>query len=105
MTRQESFEAHWADQHGVPASTMAQYRWAEQDGYRLPGMAAAYRNYCAGWDQGAKQKNTTIRQELKRCMVCKKPEGHGGLPCPDMRLIGTVCTAELSLPAYHGDKS
>lgn len=50
MTRQESFEAHWADQHGVPASTMAQYRWDEQDGYRLPGIAAAYRNYCAGWD-------------------------------------------------------
>lgn len=50
MTRQESFEQHYASQHDVPAETMAQYRWAEQDGYRLPGIAAAYRNYCAGWD-------------------------------------------------------
>lgn len=50
MTRQESFEQHYADQHDLPVETMAQYRWAEQDGYRLPGIAAAYRNYCAGWD-------------------------------------------------------
>ena len=50
MTRQDSFEAHWADMHDVPVETMAQYRFAEKDGYRLPGIAAAYRNYCAGWD-------------------------------------------------------
>lgn len=50
MTRQESFEQHYASQHDVPAETMAQYRWADQDGYRLPGISAAYRNYCAGWD-------------------------------------------------------
>lgn len=105
MSRQESFEQHYADQHDVPAETMIQYRWAEQDGYRLPGIAAAYRNYCAGWDAGAEQKNSTITQEFRRCMVCKKPEGHGGLPCPEMRLIGTVCTAEMSLPNYHGNKS
>lgn len=50
MNKQESFEKHYADQHDVPAETMVQYRWAEKDGYRLPGIAAAYRNYCAGWD-------------------------------------------------------
>lgn len=105
MTRQESFEQHWADMHDVPAETMAQYRWKDHDGYRLPGMAAGYRNYCAGWDAGARQKNTNITQEFRRCMVCQKPEGHGGLPCPDMRLIGAVCTAELSLPVYRGEKS
>lgn len=63
MTRQESFEQHWAEQHGVPASTMAQYRWAEQDGYRLPGMAAAYRNYCAGWD-ALQAKNQKEQEEF-----------------------------------------
>lgn len=50
MTRQESFEKHYACQHDVPSESMAQYRWTDQDGYRLPGIAAAYRNYCAGWD-------------------------------------------------------
>ena len=50
MNRQESFEQHYASQHDVPAESMAQYRWAGRDGYRLPGIAAAYRNYCAGWD-------------------------------------------------------
>lgn len=50
MIRQESFEKHWADMHDIPAETLIQYRWLHQDGYRLPGIAAAYRNYCAGWD-------------------------------------------------------
>jgi hypothetical protein len=50
MTRQEAFEAHWADVHDLPVETMQQYRFASQDGYRLPGIAAAYRNFCAGWD-------------------------------------------------------
>lgn len=60
MTRQESFEQHYANQHEVPAETMAQYRWAEQDGYRLPGIAAAYRNYCAGWDDREIQAHAEI---------------------------------------------
>lgn len=93
MSRQEYFEKFYAEQHDVPAETMAQYRFKDKDGYRLPGMAAAYRNYCSGWDDGAKQKNTTITQEFRRCMVCQKPEGHGGLTCPDMRLIGTVLSS------------
>lgn len=50
MTRQELFEQFYADQHDVPVETMAQYRWKDQDGYRLPGIASAYRSYCAGWD-------------------------------------------------------
>lgn len=98
MNRQESFEQHWADQHGVPAETMAQYRWAEQDGYRLPGMSAAYRNYCAGWDAGAKQKNTSITQEFKRCMVCQEPGGHGGLPCPKINLLSMDPIRDPSIP-------
>lgn len=47
MTRQELFEAHWADVHAVPVEAMAQYRFSEKDGYRLPGMAAHYRTFCA----------------------------------------------------------
>lgn len=50
MTRQEIFEAHYAAQHDLPPETMQQYRWIHQDGYRLPAIAAAYRNFCAGWD-------------------------------------------------------
>ena len=52
MTRQELFEKHYADMHDLPVETMKQYRFASQDGYRLPGIAAAYRNFCAGWDAG-----------------------------------------------------
>lgn len=50
MTRQELFEAHWADVHAVPVETMAQYRFVEKEGYRLPGMAAHYRTFCAALD-------------------------------------------------------
>lgn len=50
MTRQEIFEAHYAAWHDLPPKTMQQYRWIHQDGYRLPAIAAAYRNFCAGWD-------------------------------------------------------
>lgn len=57
MSRQESFEKHYAEQHDVPAETMVQYRWVEQDGYRLPGISAAYRNYCAGWDAAGIESN------------------------------------------------
>jgi len=53
MSRQESFELFYADQHGITAEGMSQYRWAEKDGYRLPGISAAYRNFCAGWDSRA----------------------------------------------------
>lgn len=60
MTRQESFEIFYAEQHDLPASTMAQYRFTSQDGYRLPGIAAAYRNYCAGWDAHAVQSLAEI---------------------------------------------
>lgn len=50
MNRQESFEKHWAQTHDVPVESMAQYRWKDQDGYRLPGMAAHYRTFCAAMD-------------------------------------------------------
>jgi hypothetical protein len=46
MTRQDRFEAIWADQHAVPAESLKQYRWITQDGYRLPDMAAHYRTFC-----------------------------------------------------------
>lgn len=92
MNRQESFEKHWAETHDVPVESMAQYRWKDQDGYRLPGMATAYRNFCAGWEQGSKQKNSTITKEFKRCIVCQKPGGHGGLPCPKFQAESITIT-------------
>lgn len=67
MTRQELFEAHWADMHDLPAQTMQQYRWLHQDGYRLPGISAAYRSFCAGWDSCERDmiQSTTITQALR----------------------------------------
>lgn len=50
MNRQQAFENHWATVHEVPVESMEQYRWKNKDGYRLPDMAAAYRNFCAGWE-------------------------------------------------------
>ncbi|MNN51284.1 hypothetical protein D3C81_1659130 [compost metagenome] len=58
MTRQELFEKNYADMHALPVETMQQYRWLHQDGYRLPGIAAAYRNFCAGWDAQASLAKT-----------------------------------------------
>lgn len=63
MNRQDSFERHWADMHDIPVETLAQYRWKDQDGYRLPGIAAGYRNFCAGWDA----QNPTIDALLNHC--------------------------------------
>lgn len=55
MNRKQAFEQHWATVHDVPVESMEQYRWLEKDGYRLPDMASAYRNFCAGWDARAIQ--------------------------------------------------
>jgi hypothetical protein len=62
MTRQESFEQFYADQHDVPVETMAKFRWIDRDGYRLPGIASAYRSYCAGWD--AQESLARIEREF-----------------------------------------
>jgi hypothetical protein len=47
MKTMEMFETHWADVHDLPVETLAQYRHATKDGYRLPGMASHYRTFCA----------------------------------------------------------
>lgn len=65
MSRQQSFEKYYAEQHDLPAETMVQYRWAEQDGYRLPGIAAAYRNYCAGWDAANFERTAHVKITMK----------------------------------------
>lgn len=46
MSRQQKFEQIWAERHGIPAETLAQYRFDSKEGYSLPGMAAHYRTYC-----------------------------------------------------------
>lgn len=69
MTRQEAFEAYYADMHDIPVETMQQYRWLHQDGYRLPGIAAAYRNFCAGWDAAESQK-PVYKVSKPACLVC-----------------------------------
>lgn len=92
MSRQQSFEKYYAEQHDVPAETMVQYRWAEQDGYRLPGIAAAYRNYCAGWDAQVPIIDTLLNHceknngECHECssIICPHNDGmhfhHDGCP-------------------------
>lgn len=64
MSRQEAFERHYAEQHDVPVESMAQYRWAEKDGYRLPGISAAYRNYCASYDQANSERTAHVSIEI-----------------------------------------
>lgn len=91
MNRQESFEKHWAQTHDVPVETMAQYRWKDQDGYRLPGMATAYRNFCAGWDAFVKNTFVTIRP-FSKCVICGEKDGHGGLPCPKFQAESITIT-------------
>lgn len=68
MNRQDIFEAHYASQHDIPAESLQQYRWVNQDGYRLPGISAAYRNFCAGWDACELEilPRTTITQALRQ---------------------------------------
>lgn len=107
MSRQQSFEKYYAEQHDVPAETMAQYRWKDKDGYRLPGIAAGYRNFCAGWDAGMKQTFVTVAPHIKQCLVCGSPEGHGGLMCPQMRpfaqLSGVVTEKSIQLTEFKGE--
>lgn len=99
MTKQERFEAMWADRHSVPVETMAKYRFKDADGYRLPGMAAHYRTFCAAWDM--------IEAELPKirmtdCLfsgsnldgslpiqVSRGPDGLSKLEAIDMR--GWIC--------------
>lgn len=68
MSRQESFERHYAEQHDVPVESMAQYRWAEKDGYRLPAIAAHYRTFCAALD--------SVIVELPKGFVHGDPASH-----------------------------
>lgn len=108
MNRQESFEAYWADAHDIPVESMAQYRWTEKDGYRLPGIAAGYRNYCAGWDEGAKKTFITVAPHIKQCLVCGDHQGHGGLGCPSMRpacvqIAGVVTEKSIQMTEFKGE--
>jgi hypothetical protein len=81
MTRQELFEKHWAEVHDLPVETMQQYRWLHQDGYRLPGIAAAYRNFCAGWDAQTKTIDALLNHcDDGECVTCGQiicPHGDG----------------------------
>lgn len=48
--RMTAFETSWSERHDLPLETLAQYRNAAQDGYRLPGIAKNYRTWCAAMD-------------------------------------------------------
>jgi len=48
MTRQDRFEKYFAESRGLEQGTITQYRFNTQDGYRLPKLAMAYRDFCAG---------------------------------------------------------
>lgn len=48
--RMTSFEQSWSERHDLPVETLAQYRNAAQDGYRLPGIAKNYRTWCSALD-------------------------------------------------------
>lgn len=93
MNRQKIFEAHYAGQHDLPVETLAQYRWLHQDGYRLPGIAAAYRNFCAGWDA---QKTSMVLGRFT-AEVFYQP-GDDPFICSVIGMVTTEC-----LSAAQGD--
>lgn len=68
MTRKERFEQIWSDFHAVPAESLVQYRWINQDGYRLPDMAAHYRTFCAALDS-VEIKLPELNPEMFSCNV------------------------------------
>lgn len=65
MNRQESFEQFYAGQHDVPVEAMAKLRWVDRDGYRLPGIASAYRSYCAGYDRANFERTANVQITMK----------------------------------------
>jgi hypothetical protein len=63
MKTMEMFETHWADVHDLPVETLAQYRHATKDGYRLPGMASHYRTFCAALQAAPKASVDVMTDE------------------------------------------
>lgn len=60
--RQLAFEQSWADRHDCLPESMAQYRHATVEGYRLPDMAANFRSFCAAleWAEEISSKNPVV---------------------------------------------
>ncbi|MEG0064723.1 MAG: hypothetical protein RR740_08990 [Pseudomonas sp.] len=52
--RQIAFEQNWSERHDVPAESLAQYRHATAEGYRLPDLATNFRTFCAALEWSAK---------------------------------------------------
>lgn len=61
-TRQIAFEQNWAERHDIPAESLAQYRHATAEGYRLPDLATNFRTFCAAldWFEEISSKNTVV---------------------------------------------
>lgn len=60
--RQLAFEQSWAERHGVPVESMAQYRHKTREGYCLPDMASNFRSFCAAleWFSGLAIKHPIV---------------------------------------------
>jgi len=46
------FEELYSENNDIPASSLIQYRWHSQDGYRLPALARAWRYFVSGYSMG-----------------------------------------------------
>lgn len=44
--RQFAFEKSWAERHGIPAESLAQYRHKTEEGYNLPDISKNFRTWC-----------------------------------------------------------
>ncbi len=60
--RQLAFEQSWAERHGVPVESMAQYRHKTREGYCLPDMASNFRSFCAAleWFEEISSKTPVV---------------------------------------------
>jgi hypothetical protein len=101
MTRQDSFEQHWADVHDLPVETLAQYRWKDKDGYRLPGIAAGYRNFCAGWDAANFERTAHFKIDMSKIDFSIVRDAIA-TECDIRRLPGVVKDQIIKLAEFKG---
>lgn len=96
MNQQERFEAHYADQHGVPVETMTSYRMG--DTYRLPGIASHYRTFKAAEDG--------LLKDAERYRFLRDTDSERGICIINVGswTAGATCIATTFYSAEHVDE-
>lgn len=100
MSRQERFEAAYAEAHDMPIETFAQYRMG--DTYRLPGIAKCWRFWNLALDSVQPLDQRQVTQSDRTigytgCIICGAFTDHGGLQCPKLRAYSTSSIAGIGV--------